>query len=150
MAVLTGGGVSIDVPAGWDGRIRRVADPGDDALTAAHVASFRLPDAVGDFGSGAVETMGFNDILLVLLEYTDESLGTPLFQREGVPRALRAGEFDPAMLQRTLAGQSGAQRFFTVAGRPFCLYVALGSHRNRSRAVQAINDILATVQITAA
>jgi hypothetical protein len=54
------------------------------------------------------------------------------------------------MLQRTIAGQSGVQRFFTEAGRAFCLYVVVGAHVNRHRAVVAVNHLLAGVQIDAA
>jgi hypothetical protein len=149
MARLDGDGIRVAVPAGWDGRIRRRDTPaaGRQPVTA-HVASFPLPADVGDFGSGAVERMRFNDILVTLVEYTDESVGTALFASEGLPRQLRATDFDPAMLQRTLEGQSGVQRFFTEAGRAFCLYVVLGAHVNRHRAVAAVNDVLADLQVT--
>jgi hypothetical protein len=146
---IGGHGVGVDVPAGWDARIRRHPSEAR-ARVVAHVASFALPATVGDFGSGAVEVMRFNDVLVALLEYTDDSVGTELFAREGMPRTLRAADFDENMLQRTIAGQSGVQRFFTEAGRAFCLYVVLGAHVNRHRAVAAVNDLLSGIEIGAA
>ena len=54
----------------------------------AQFATFALPGDVGDFGGGAVNLMGDNDIFAVLFEYGPDSLGTRLFARHGMPRAL--------------------------------------------------------------
>ena len=51
-------------------------------------------------------------------------------------------------LQRLIEGQGGAQRFFTVNGRAFCLYVVFGSFARRGRTIPVVNDILKTVSIT--
>ena len=51
------------------------------------------------------------------------------------------------MLRRGLSGQSGSQWFFTEAGRPFTLYVVLGSHIQRSRLVPRVNDLIGTLSI---
>ena len=51
-------------------------------------------------------------------------------------------------LQRLLEGQGGVQRFFTVAGRAFCLYVVFGSFARRVRTIPVVNSILDTLTIT--
>ena len=98
MAALAAGGLSIDLPAGWDGAIRTVEPtPGAAARrrgaavdataplpSILHAATFPLPAERGDYGSGAVELMGGSDILICLLEHEPEAAGTALFRRQGI------------------------------------------------------------------
>jgi hypothetical protein len=51
-------------------------------------------------------------------------------------------------MQRPLPGQSGAQFFFTEAGRAFCLYVVLGSHARRRQLVPEVNLVLSALSVT--
>lgn len=154
---LDGGGVAVNLPTGWEGEIfNRAPEPGRSLATAGHrdevarnvvhVANFALPRERGDFGSGAVELMNSGAILLVLFEHGPESVDTPLFARQGVP-TLHPDEFHPQQMQRTLSGQSGRQIFFTAAGRAFCLYVVLGSHRQRTVLVPLANEVLGSLAI---
>lgn len=150
MSRLTGSGVSVDLPNGWEGSID---GGGFDQLSSSavrpavlHAGSFPLPAGRGSFGSGATELMNADDILVVLFEYED-SVGTPLFAHQGMPRTLTPDDFDRDALQRPLPGQSGLQRFFSENGRAFCLYVVLGSHIDRSDLVARVNAVLATLEI---
>jgi len=160
MAELHAHGIGVGMPAGWDGRI---TVRGDGALRAAvsesgatvamlqsrpvaHIANFGLPGERGDFGSGAVELMGDQDVFVVLFEHEPAAAETPLFRRSGMPRALTPSDFDPATLRRGITGQSASQEFFSESGRAFCLYVVLGSHARRARLVAAVNRVLATVR----
>jgi len=164
MPSLSGYGISLDLPSGWEARITmRDAEPppaptaatasstgsGLAATTGAlvHAANFALPEARGDFGAGAVELMGSSDLLVILFEYDRASATAPLFAPRGVPR-VRAEDFSPVALQRVLEGQGGVQKFFNQAGRALCLYVVLGSYLRRVRTVPLINDVLAGVSIT--
>jgi hypothetical protein len=156
---LNGQGLSVDVPDGWDGEIfRRDPDPAIDAdltsetrpeLTGAvlHVANFPLPSQRGDFGSGAVEVMRRQDVLVVLKEYDPESAKSALY-RHRLTLPLDADIFDPQRLQRVLPNQGGAQVFFSEAGRAFCLYIVLGSFRLRARLLPEVNALLKTLEIT--
>ncbi len=161
---LEGTGVSLDLPRGWEGRVRpRGPEPLEgsgaaDALRATsagplpvvvQAANFALPPTLGDFGGGAVEAMTTRDLFLTLFEYGPESVGTALFARQGMPRRLRPADLDPWSLRTPLPGMSGLQVFFTEAGRPFCLYVALGSHLRRFRTLPVITSVLESVQISA-
>ena len=151
MSRLTRSGISVDVPAEWEGSIDggefEQLSSGPRRPNIMHVGSFPLPADRGSFGSGATELMNTDDILVVLFEYGPESAGTPLFATEGMPRSLSPEDFDRDALQHTIAGQSGVQRFFTQAGRAFCLYVVLGSHIDRSELVPRVNEVLGTVEI---
>ena len=160
MSRLSGSGVTVEVPSGWEGRIysNAAASP-PPALGAAsapapgaanavlHIASFPLPPGTGDYGGGAVEQMTNKDVLVVLMEHGAQSVGTPLFAATGIPR-LTVDDVSPTRLQRLIEGQGGAQRFFTANGRAFCLYVVFGSFARRGRTIPVVNDILKTVSIT--
>jgi len=146
-------GIEVEVPQGWDGEIYRrssgitaLSGPGDYSRPVLHMANFPLPSERGDFGSGAVELMRSDDLLVVLFEYGPESVGSALFSAQGVP-IVSAGDFDPNAMQRPLPGQSGAQYFFSVGGRAFCLYVALGSHLFRHELAPMVNEILGLLRI---
>ena len=169
MNTLQSGGVKVGLPRGWEGEIfNRADEPGSDGLARTlsgpadsatptpnnaevarnviHLANFALPSERGDFGSGAVELMNSGALLVILFEHGPESVGTALFARSGIPQ-LSPDEFHPQQMQRTLMGQSGRQVFFTEAGRAFCLYVVLGSHRQRNLLVPEVNEVLANLVI---
>lgn len=158
MPRLSGHAIDVDLPPGWDGRIYR-RDPGPSVAAATseaattgavlHAASFPLPGERGDFGSGAVEIMRRDDVLMVLIEYGAEGAGSGLFAEPGPPRQLSARDFDQNALQRAIPGQAGTQVFFSANGRAFCLYVVLGSYHDRERAVAVVNSLLPTLRIGA-
>jgi hypothetical protein len=136
-------GIGAGLPKGFEGRIFKRQGSGIEVANAvAQFATFALPEEVGDFGGGAVNLMGNDDIFTVLFEYGPDSLGTRLFAHQGLPRNLATSDFQPHVLRRGLTGQSGTQWFFTEAGRPFTLYSVLGSHARRSILVPKVNQLL--------
>lgn len=163
---VAGYGLSCDLPDGWECEIDQ--RPSDEATVAgrddratgaaraaadtpghavAHVANFALPGDRGDFGSGAVEVMGPDDVLVCVVEYTSDDAASTLFRSEGVPR-VAVEDFSPSAMQRTIAGMSGTQHFFSVGSRAFCLYAVLGSHARRRVLVPRINALLETLDVT--
>lgn len=148
MTLLSGQGIEVTLPAGWEGVIGRSAELDDGAVrrVVAHFASFPLPAQRGDYGGGAVERMGPQDALVVLFEFGPEAVGSTLFAPEGIP-TISAAKFDRSVLQRSIAGQSGIQRFFTVSRRTFCLYVVAGSHLDRADIVPLVTSLLASLRI---
>ena len=148
--------LSVSLPAGWEGRIHGLSErdqalmriPGRDRAVL-HLANFALPPDPGDFGGHAVHEMVDDDAFISLMEHGPASVGTALFAETGLPRNLRAVDFHPRALQRTLQGQGGFQRFFTEAGRAFCLYVVVGDFRRSTRVVGQINRALAAITIGA-
>ena len=156
MPTLAAHGIDVALPAGWDGRIS-VRDDGTPVQAfsvsatptptptpvatlrsrpVAHFANFGLPADRGDFGSGAVELMGDQDVFVVLFEYEPDAAATALFRSEGLPRALVARDFDaghaPARHRRperapgVLPASQGARSASTScsvptpAGRAWC------------------------------
>jgi hypothetical protein len=162
VSALAAGGISVDLPNGWDGQIRGAgATSGGRALRAAggapepseamgsvlHAATFALPAERGDYGSGAVELMGGSDVLICLLEHEPEAADTALFSRQGLPR-LEASQFSPQAMQRAIPGMAGTQHFFQLNGRPLCLYVVVGSFRTRGPLVLAADSVVRTIQVS--
>ena len=151
-------GLTLDVPEGWEGRIRRQQLPSGAATSeraefrahpVLHASDFPLPEERGDFGSGAVESMQSGHAFLALVEYHSSSAGTALFRSGvGMPRELTTEDFSARQLQRTIPGQGGTQRFFVVDGRAFCLYVVLGSMAERARVVPRVNAVLGAITIS--
>jgi hypothetical protein len=113
-------------------------------------ATFPIPDDIGDFGSGAVTLMGPGDVFATLFEYGPESLGTALFSPQGRPSSFTPDDFSPVRLRRGIPGQSGTQRFFTEAGRPFSFYAVLGSHVRRESLIPTVNELLSSLSISPA
>ncbi len=162
---LTSHGITVDLPPGWEGRIIKRTQPspapsvgkGTAALGGSgreertypitHLANFALPNDRGDFGSGAVDLMDGSHVFVTLFEYGPESVGQPLFRDQGRPTRVRAAQFSPNQLQRTLAGQAGFQVFFTEQGRAFSLYIVLGSADNARPLVALANEVLAAITI---
>jgi hypothetical protein len=153
MVALSAHGIAAHLPAGFEGRVFRRTPPGPDVaahLPVAHFATFALPPGIGDFGNGAVTVMGTDDVFVVLFEYGPESVGTALFARQGMPTNLEPGHFSTITLRRGLGGQSGTQWFFVEQGRPFTLYVVLGSHAKRFSLVPRVNALLRNLVVAPA
>ena len=142
-------GLAVDVPAGWEARI--VRPPG--SAPYLHVASFALESDSGQFGAGVTSRMGSDSAFAALVEYLVDGHvqpGSGLFgSRRRHPR-LRLSEFSHDRLQVMRPGHLGAQRFFTAAGRPFCLYAVVSPARRRpAQLVGELSAVLATLRFRA-
>jgi hypothetical protein len=148
MTTLSAEGITVDLPIGWEGVIGASTrlDDGSVRNVVAHFASFPLPGRRGDFGGGAVDFMTASDAFVVLFEYGRDAAGSALFGAEGVPE-IASGHFDRSVLQRPMPLQSGVQRFFSAAGRAFCLYVVVGSHVDRAEILPVVNQLIASLRI---
>jgi hypothetical protein len=159
-------GISVDVPSGWTASIVRRSSEGEgpdafapgargiapvapDGLTertlpVVHVCSRALPEGVGDFGAGALEVLGSDDVFVALLEYGSDVAGEGLFSRQGWPR-LAPSQFSPNKMFRAIPGRSASQHFFSVGDRAFCLFTVVGSHSRRMatvpRAAQVVRSM---------
>lgn len=156
-------GIRAELPGGWEGRISRRRAIGevaprrgqttavaDEAGPVLHMANFALPEDRGDFGSGAVDLMRSGHLLVALVEYGADSVGTALFTPTSrVPR-ITGRMFSTQALQRVQHGQAGVQRFFTLNDRAFCLYVVAGDGREATQRATDANAVTGTIQVTPA
>jgi hypothetical protein len=148
VATIRAHGIAAPLPQGFEGRIFVRQPTAGSSYPVGQFATFPLPDDIGDFGSGAVNLMGTDDVFATLFEFGPESLGTALFSRAGRPQAFSPDDFSPVRLRRGLPGQSGTQWFFTEAGRPFSFYAVLGSHVRRGLLVPRVNALLSALMIS--
>lgn len=144
------GGLSLELPPGWEARLRRQApsQPGRPANVVLHAATVPLPASRGDFGSGVVEHLGADDLLVTLLEYDRRDADAVLFASDRLP-VPRPSDFSPAVLQRTVGTTTGAQWFFSASGRAFALHAVLGSHSRRSPGATRLAALLRGLAIGA-
>ncbi len=148
MKQLSGHGMAVNLPQGWDGRIyTRRDEVGDTTNRSLHAATFALPADPGDFAAGAVEHMSDSDVLVVLLEYDRAAAGTALFAGDGLPATLAPERFSPNAMPRVVPGRTASQFFFTIAGRAFCLFVVLGSHNDRVRLAGLATSVTSSITI---
>lgn len=148
MTVLSRFGLTVDLPRGWEGSVfRRSPGAGEETHPVLHAGSFPLPPDRGDYGNGAVEVMKGRDVFIALLEDHPSSAGAALYAARALPRSLKPASFNPATLQRAIPGHAGTQVFCTESGRPFCLYVVLGSWALARLGVARVNSVLATLRV---
>lgn len=145
--LLAAHGVRIELPPGWSGRVfRRAAGP-----ATLHAGNFQLPLEDGEFGDRGTALMPSGASFLVLTEYRPGAglePGRGLFASRRIPRSLDPTAFSAAGLAHPRAGQAGMQRFFTAAGRPFCLYVVIsGARAARPAQLGALSAVLRSLRI---
>ena len=140
---ISGYGISVDLPPGWEGRIYRRPE-GDPTL---HAGNFPLPMEDGDFGTRALETMRSDGAFLVATEYDPALAGQGLFSQEAPAPLPATSELNAWALLRVRPGQFGIQRFMTVGGRAFCVYVVVGSIPGPSALLGEANRVLRSLSI---
>jgi hypothetical protein len=132
---LSGHGITIKLPPGWDGRI---ADRGFPLAGAAnaHVASFPLPATDDVWGSKARKAVGRDGVLLVL----SEGLLDRSFARE-MPR------IEPGVRLAVVDRRFVKEDWFVATGRAFVLDVVFGSRSPPEKLVRRVDAVLASLSI---
>jgi hypothetical protein len=145
---LESAGVVVDLPPGWEARAKAQppSRPGRRGNLLLHAATVPIPSTRGDFGSGVVDLLKADDVFVSLFEYDPEEARTALFEAKGLP-SVRPTDFSTGVMQRTLPGQSGAQWFFSAAGRAFTLHAVLGSHGRRAAGAVRLQQLLRATRI---
>jgi hypothetical protein len=146
-------GVSVELPAGWSGRVfSRVG-----GLATLHAATFPLALDDGEFGDRSTGLMPPGGSFFSLTEYgagLGLRAGEGLFAPRRMPLPLDPTAFGPRRLAHHRPGQAGAQHFFTASGRPFCLYLVVAGGRAdlagrppRREQLLALDRVLASIRI---
>lgn len=137
---LTAHGIGVEVPAGWEAEL---SVQGDDPLVVLHAANFWMPAERADYASEVLDTMGPRDIFISLIEFET----APRFASQGIPDKLDPENYSRSRLPRRKGDLSGAQHFFSVANRAFCLHVVIGSHDLRRTLASGVNRFLSGLSI---
>ena len=86
-------------------------------------------------------------MFISLVEFGPAEAETALFKTVDRLPVLDVSMFHRNQLQRRIRGQAGVQHFFTYRGRPFCLYVVLGSIARAPELVVKANEMLAGIAV---
>ena len=116
-----------------------------------HAGDFQLALGDGEFGDASTAAMPAGATFIALTEYLPGGglePGRGLFAATRIPRRLDPSAFSASGLAHPRAGQAGTQHFFTVAGRPFCLYVVVaGGRAHRRRQLALLDQVLRTLRV---
>jgi hypothetical protein len=144
---ISGHGLSIDLPVGWEARIVALAH----SAPYLHAANFALRGDAGQFGAVATAGMGADQAFAALVQYPVDEHVTPgrgLFAEMGWPPRLGVSAFSARQLQVTRSGHLGAQQFFTHRDRPFCLYAVITPVRRRpAQLVGELDAVVRTLRV---
>jgi hypothetical protein len=140
------------VPEGWEARIAQQLETGDGerSFQVLHASTGPLSGPRADYGGGVVERLGQEDVFVSLIEFGPDEAGSALFKDVDRLPVLEVGQFHRNQLQRRIRGQAGVQHFFTYQGRPYCLYVVLGSIARAPELVVKANELLAGLAVDSA
>ena len=144
-------GLTVTPPPGWEATIyRRSPGPYEVTFPIVHAATVPIPPERGDYGGGLVELLGPADVFVSLLEFGPDAALSQLFRSMGAIPGLTPDMYRTRQLQRTIRGQAGVQRFFTVSGRAFALYSVIGSVANAIALTSRANQLIATLRVAEA
>lgn len=145
--ILDSHGLRVELPAAWSGRIWARAHD----VATLHLANYALSLNDGEFGDVSTATMAPGAAFLALTEYRPGAglqPGRGLFAPGRIPRRLDPAGFKATGLAHPRPGQAGIQHFFTIVGRPCCLYVVLAGPRAIRRSQLATVDrVLSSLSI---
>jgi len=143
-------GLRARVPEGWDCRIGKQFETGEGERTflVLHAATRPLTGPRADYGGGVVETLGAKDVFVALIEFGAQEAGSALFKQVSELPTLEVSQFHRNQLQRRIRGQAGVQHFFTINGRPFCMYTVLGSIANAGMLVSRANELIRGLEVS--
>jgi hypothetical protein len=145
---ISSAGLSVAPPSGWEATIyQRPARPGEVTFPVVHAATVPLVAGRGDYGGGLVETLAADDVFVSFLEFGPDAARSPLFTQLRAVPGLTPDMYRPRQLQRTIVGQAGVQRFFTVQSRAFCLYSVIGAVANRVALTDRANQVIGTFRV---
>lgn len=140
-------GIQIELPKGWSGRLFSRGY----GVATLHAGNFTLALEDGEFGDRSTGAMSDGAMFIALTEYRPGAglkPGTGLFAAKRIPRRLDPTALKSTGLAHPRPGQAGMQHFFTVSGRPFCLYVVLAGGRSaRRRQLSHLDHVLSSLRI---
>jgi hypothetical protein len=146
---LAGHGVAVDIHPGWEARVWR-ADAAPPAVpgTVVRLANFPLPVTKNTYAAEVADDLKPGDVLVSLVELDPSLADRGLYAAQGVP-LVRVDDLDPRALQAAGPGRLGVQRFFSLQGRAFSLYVMAREGASLEPSLRAMNASLRSVTVGA-
>ena len=149
MVRIAGHGVAIEVHPGWEARVwRPKVEPPATSGAVVRLANFPLPTTKDTYAAEAADDLEPGGVLVSLVEFDPELAGVGLYAPRGVPR-LRVEDLGPKALQASGPGRLGVQRFFSLRGRAFSLYVMAREGPDLREAFRGMNATLRSLAVGA-
>ena len=147
MVRLAGHGLAVEVHPGWEARVWQ-PDVAAPAVPGAVVrlANFPLPVTKNTYAAEVADDLRPGDVLVSLVELDPALADRGLYAGQGVPR-VRADELDPRAIQAAGPGRLGVQRFFSLHGRAFGLYVMVREGPRLELSLRALNASLRSLTV---
>lgn len=147
MVRLAGHGVAVEVHRGWEARVWR-PDVASPAVPGAVVrlANFALPDTKNTYAAEVADDLRPGHVLVSLVELDPALADRGLYATQGAP-TVGIDDLDPRALQAAGPGRLGVQRFFSLHGRAFSLYVMAREGPRLEHALHAMNASLRSLAV---
>lgn len=152
MTDVRGSGFVVDVPQAWEVNIRpesAMLVGGDDGViepATMHIANFQLPADLADYGDEIYTSLGPADVFISVIDFGPLAANQQLFNHKGLPIPLIAESFSEDAAVRGLQGGTASQQFFQAMGRGYCLYVVIGSHKERADVLLELDAVLESIE----
>jgi hypothetical protein len=146
---LEGYGLGIQLPEGWDGRIR--GPEGTSFGPHLHAANFELPEPDDDVASVARGEMSADQVTLVVIDVTtalarDVRGPQEAYEPAELPVRIRAEDFTDRV-EAVDPDHAFARRQFSVAGRSLEIRVEFGTDPAPEGLLADANDVLASLTV---
>jgi hypothetical protein len=148
MVRIAAHGLAIEVPRGWEARMWVPDLPAPAVnLPVLHLANFPLPVTRDTYAEELADGLRPGQVVASLAELASELAGRGLYAAEGVA-PIRRDELDPRALQRQERGRLGLQRFFSMGGRAFSLYVMAREGPGLEAALAELDETLRSLGLS--
>jgi hypothetical protein len=123
MTELRAHGIALAIRRGWEAQVW-VPDlpPPAENHPVVRLANFALPSSRNTYAEDVADALRPSQVVASLAEFSPALADRGLYAPQGVPR-VHANELDRRAVQRQAPDRAGVQRFFSVRGRAFSLYV---------------------------
>jgi hypothetical protein len=145
---LSGHGISIRLPPGWEGTIF-VPDLPPPAVNqpVMHASDQAISTRRSTFASELASRAGASGTVLALVEFDPLLANKGLYAAQGLSLPIRRGDFHPKAMQIPDPFQEGRQWFFSIRDRAFCLYAVVGTGPGLHDRLALVNEALGTLRI---
>ncbi len=149
MVTVQGHGLAVQVANGWEARMWLPGLP-PPAINrpVIRLANFALPFSRDTYADDVAQALEAGAVVASLVEFEPALAGRGLYSAAGVP-AFGESDLDPRAVQVQGHGRAGMQRFFSVAGRPFSLYVVARRGRGLGRALDELAAMIRSLTVEA-
>jgi hypothetical protein len=149
MVTVRGHGLAVHIAAGWEARMW-LPDLPPPAINrpVVRVANFALPASRDTYADDVADRLEPGGVVASLVEFEAGLASHGLYASEGVP-TFGERDLDPRAVQVQGDGRVGLQRFFSVEGRAFSLYVIGRRGPRLARALRDLGVMLRTLAVEA-